>query len=92
MSRLFLLKTSVIAILLIILLSCPSFSAVKVGIDVLATQHPTLVKGKRLAVLTSKSALDGNLLQLGFVHEMRRYKSLLMSIFIFQNKDIHQKQ
>ncbi len=62
MSRLFLLKTSVIAILLIILLSCPSFSAVKVGIDVLATQHPTLVKGKRLAVLTSKSALDGNLL------------------------------
>ncbi|MBP5468930.1 MAG: DUF1343 domain-containing protein, partial [Candidatus Riflebacteria bacterium] len=62
MSRLFLVKTSVIAILLIIFLSCPSFSAVKVGIDVLATQHPTLVKGKRLAVLTSKAALDGNLL------------------------------
>ncbi len=56
------LKTSVVLFLLIISLCNPSFAVVKAGIDVLATQHPTLVKGKRLAVLTSKSALDANLL------------------------------
>ncbi len=61
MRQLYNFKISIIVALLIIL-TIPSFAAVKVGIDVLATQHPTLVKGKRLAVLTSKSALDANLL------------------------------
>jgi uncharacterized protein YbbC (DUF1343 family) len=34
---------------------------VKLGIDVLATQHPTLVRDKRLAVFVSKGSLDMNL-------------------------------
>ena len=54
-------KISVVLLLLIIFVYTPSFAAVKAGIDVLATQHPTMVKGKKLAVLTSKAALDSNL-------------------------------
>ncbi|MBQ3643374.1 MAG: DUF1343 domain-containing protein [Candidatus Riflebacteria bacterium] len=61
MKKIFLIKTSVIILLLIILVYTPSFAAVKAGIDVLATQHPTMVKGKKLAVMTSKAALDSNL-------------------------------
>ncbi len=41
--------------------SSVAFATVKAGIDVLATQHPMMVKGKKLAVLTSKAALDSNL-------------------------------
>ena len=54
-------KISAVVLLLIIFCYTTSFAAVKAGIDVLATQHPTMVKGKRLAVLTSKAALDSNL-------------------------------
>lgn len=61
MKNLLHLKISVMLLLMVILYT-PSFAAVKAGIDVLATQHPTLVKGKKIAVLTSKSALDSNLM------------------------------
>ena len=54
-------KRTALLLLFLIALTTETFAVVKVGIDVLATQHPTLVKGKKLAVLTSKSALDANL-------------------------------
>ena len=37
------------------------YSQVKPGIDVLATQHPEIIIGKTIALLTSKSSLDINL-------------------------------
>lgn len=55
------MKKIILLVTLLFIFNCPSFADVKVGIDVLATQHPMLVKEKRLAVVTSKSALDINL-------------------------------
>jgi uncharacterized protein YbbC (DUF1343 family) len=52
-----------LAIFVVVLAAYPSqlMAQVKPGIDVLATQHPTLVRGKNLAVFISKSSLDMNL-------------------------------
>ena len=61
MFKILMSKISAVALLLIMFCYTTSFGAVKAGIDVLATQHPTMVKGKKLAVLTSKAALDSNL-------------------------------
>ena len=55
------IKSSILFLLLLAFINTPVFAIVKAGIDVLATRHPTLVKGKRLAVVTSKAALDANL-------------------------------
>lgn len=60
MHKLFSTKIAIFIILLVFW-SQNSYAIVKCGIDVLATQHPTMVKGKKLAVLTSKAALDQNL-------------------------------
>ena len=61
MKNLYFIKITALVLMLVIFVYPECFGAVKAGIDVLATQHPTMVKGKKLAVLTSKSALDANL-------------------------------
>ncbi len=63
MYKLSTIRLSAVFLLLMVLTCNTAFSAVvKAGIDVLATQHPLMVKGKTIALLTSKTALDSNLL------------------------------
>ena len=58
-------RRSVFPLLLLVLWLCvPAVQAlgrVTLGIDVLAADHPELVRGKRLAVLVSAASLDGRL-------------------------------
>ena len=53
-----------LALLVLVLLSLPQLSAaprVKIGIDVLAREHPEMVRGKKLAIFTAKTAVDMSL-------------------------------
>ena len=40
---------------------CHALPQVKIGLEVLARQHPEMVRGKKLALLTSKTAVDNQL-------------------------------
>lgn len=42
-------------------LRCDALPQVKIGLEVLARQHPEMVRGKKLALLTSKTAVDSQL-------------------------------
>lgn len=53
-----------LALLVLVLISLPQLSAaprVKIGIDVLAREHPEMVRGKKLAIFTAKTAVDMSL-------------------------------
>ncbi|PKL42813.1 MAG: hypothetical protein CVV41_12350 [Candidatus Riflebacteria bacterium HGW-Riflebacteria-1] len=45
----------------ILLAPTPGLTRVKTGIDVLAREHPEMVRGKRLALLTARTAIDSSL-------------------------------
>lgn len=45
----------------VLLAPTPALTRVKTGIDVLAREHPEMVRGKKLALLTAKTAIDGSL-------------------------------
>ena len=45
----------------IFLAPTPGMTRVKTGIDVLAREHPEMVRGKRLALLTARTAIDSSL-------------------------------
>jgi len=45
----------------VLLAPTPALTRVKIGIDVLAREHPEMVRGKKLAVLTARTAIDGSL-------------------------------
>lgn len=45
----------------ILLSAQPALAGVKTGIDVLAKEHPEMVRGKKLALLTARTAIDGAL-------------------------------
>ena len=53
-----------LALLVLVFFYLPQLSAaprVKIGIDVLAREHPDMVRGKKLAIFTAKTAVDMSL-------------------------------
>lgn len=61
MSRFNIIKYLILHILVFSFWTAHAYGQVKPGIDVLATQHPEIIRGKTIALFTSKSALDINL-------------------------------
>ncbi|MBU1109394.1 MAG: DUF1343 domain-containing protein [Candidatus Riflebacteria bacterium] len=60
--RRIILPEIIFLVLVAVLLSpVPGMTQVKTGIDVLAREHPDMVRGKKLALLTSKTAIDSDL-------------------------------
>jgi len=45
----------------VLLAPVPGLTRVKTGIDVLAREHPDMVRGKKIAILTARTAIDGSL-------------------------------
>ncbi len=56
-----------LAMVAILLLPTPGITRVKTGIDVLASEHPDMVRGKKIALLTAKTAIDS-----AFTHTIDR--------------------
>ncbi len=52
---------AVLSVLGVIVSSAEAQPTVKLGIEVLATEHPEMVRGKKVALLCSPASLDGNL-------------------------------